>query len=220
MNRLLIIVISWNRPDFLRQTLSSLFAQSESELHDVVVVDNGSDIATTEILRSEMRLHGTRLLPVNRGLNVAVKTALEEWLTPEHRWVLVSDADMEYRRPIRRAAEFLDHWPEIGAVSLQHSPEHKVHAELEWGGCSWPLKWSERGCALLLRSETLLELCPLPVENLKDFDWWVCRDAPHSLQSRGMPIAVAVGGARHLGWRAGDSTWQHIEIPEFAEFQT
>jgi hypothetical protein len=40
-----------------------------------------------------------------------------------------------------------------------------------------------------------------------------------SLQSEDRPIAVLPGGARHLGWRKGDSTWQQIETPEFEEYK-
>lgn len=46
MGRLLAIIVSWNRPEFLRQTLRSLFDQLVDTPADVVVVDNGSEAAT------------------------------------------------------------------------------------------------------------------------------------------------------------------------------
>lgn len=155
----------------------------------------------------------------NLGLNQAIETALARWRTSAHEWVLVSDADMEYCQRLSTALDLLTEHSEIGAVSLQHSPEHPAHRDLWAQAQCWPLKWSERGCALVLRTATLLMLRPFPIDNLKDFDWWVCRDAPQSLQAQRKPIAIQVGGARHLGWRAGDSTWQAIAIPEYAEFQ-
>lgn len=219
MEYLLAIIVSWNRPEYLRRTLNSLFDQVTGIQADVVVVDNGSEAATHAVLRAESRLHGIHCFESNRGLNQAIETAVSRWRTPDHDWVLISDADMEYRQPLVAAVELLTEHPHIGAVSLQHSPEHPSHATIIAQQRSWPLKWTERGCALVLRTTTLLGLRPLPVDNLKDFDWWACRDAPRSLRAQDTPIAIQVGGARHLGWRAGDSTWQAEEIPEFTEFR-
>lgn len=219
MDRLLVIVISWNRPDFLRRTLCSLFEQIVGIQADVVVVDNGSTAATLAVLAEEPRLHGVHRFKQNQGLNRAIEWALDRWLAPYHRWVLVSDADMEYCQSPAVGMVLLDESPDIGAVSLQHSPEHHSHGTRYAQDREWLLKWTERGCALLVRTSTLLAVRPLPSDNLKDFDWWVCRDAPLSLQTQGTPLAIQVGGARHLGWRAGDSTWQTAEIPEYAEFR-
>ena len=43
MRKLLCIIISWNRPEFLRRTLESLFPQIEDIDALVVIVDNCSD---------------------------------------------------------------------------------------------------------------------------------------------------------------------------------
>jgi glycosyltransferase involved in cell wall biosynthesis len=219
MERLLAIVISWGRPHFLERTLETLSAQLESMPSDLVVVDNGSDKATREVIRNHCGSANMLLWEENCGINTAVESALTRWLTPEHRSVLVSDADMEYHEPLSPAIDLLKSRLEIGAVSLQHSPEHPVHDTLVCNDRSWPLKRSERGCSLLLRVEALQRVRPLPIHNLKDFDWWVCRDAPQSLQTRNESIAIMVGGARHLGWRRGDSTWQDIEIQEYADLK-
>ena len=69
----------------------------------------------------------------------------------------------------------------------------------------------------MMNTEFLESVRPLPVDNLKDFDWWVCRDAPGSIQKQQKQIAVLPGGAYHLGWKAGDSTWQASEITEYPE---
>jgi len=60
---------------------------------------------------------------------------------------------------------------------------------------------------------------PLPVEKMMDFDWWLMRDAPQPLQNFKNPVAVLSGGAVHLGWRQGDSTWQSIETPEYETYR-
>lgn len=83
----------------------------------------------------------------------------------------------------------------------------------------WPLKRVERGCSLLFQAARFQELRPLPVHKMLDFDWRVMRDAAQSLQARNQFVAVCPGDPIHLGWRAGDSTWQTQETPEFDEFR-
>lgn len=220
MKELLTVVVSWNRPEFLRRTLDSLFEQLGRSDTDVFVADNGSGPETIDVITSERRLRGYQLLGKNLGINGALEAVIPHDLPEQYRFLLVSDADMLYRQPIRQATELLDALAEVGGVSFQHSPEHPAEGSLFFAGTKWLTKRSERGCALVLRAADFQALRPLPVENLKDFDWWVVRDAPCSLQRRRIPIAVLPGGAKHLGWRQGDSTWQTIETPEFAEFKS
>lgn len=217
MKSLLAVVISWNRPHFLRETLDSLFRQSNPADASILVVDNCSEAETVAVIEQETRLTNYRLLNQNRGINGALEAILTEDVLDHHEFLLVSDADMRYQRPLQLAIDLLASESTVGAVSYQHSPEHPVAGELVSGGRTWLTKWSERGCALFLRIADYRRLRPLPVENFKDFDWWVVRDAPQSLQHRNLPLAVLPGGARHLGWRTGDSTWQTTEIPEFDE---
>lgn len=127
---------------------------------------------------------------------------------------------MSYQQPLRVGLDLLKEVPGVGAVSYQHSPEHPVVAREFDGQNEWIFKESERGCALLMRTADFQALRPLPVENPKDFDWWVMRDSADSLASQGRKVAVLPGGARHLGWRQGDSTWQPDEIFEFAEYRS
>ncbi len=219
MKRFLAIVISWNRPAFLRQTLSSLFAHLPSSAASVLVVDNGSGPETLDLIQGEPRLSGYRLLGHNRGLNWALEAVLTDEALAAYDYLLISDADMRYQQSLRRAVDLLETEPTIGAVSYQHSPEHPVVGAHSAVSATWLLKSSERGCALVFRTADYRCFRPLPVDRIKDFDWWVVRDAPKSLQRRGLPIAVLPGGAWHLGWRAGDSTWQTDQIPEYFELE-
>lgn len=217
--RLLVAIVSWNRPHFLRATLESLFRQLAGVPADVVVVDNGSDDETHRVIEQESRLARRVFLDTNLGINAALEAVLPAEITEAYDAILISDADMEYCLPIPRLLPLLGTDPRIGCLSLQHSPEHAVVEEFEQDDQRWPLKTTERGCALLFTAERFQELRPLPVEKLLDFDWWVMRDAPRSLQQQKQLVAVRPGAARHLGWRAGDSTWQAIETPEFEEFR-
>ena len=214
-----VFVVSWNRPRFLAQTLESLSAQTDGLDAAIYVVDNGSEAATRDVVVSNGAMTGYQLLPKNLGINAALESIFPANLERQFRYVLISDADMQYDEPLGLAVEFLESHTEFGAVSYQHSPEHEDRAEFEWSGRTWVTKSVERGCALVMRSQFLQAAHPLPVERMADFDWWLVRDAPQSLQNEDRPIAVLPGGARHLGWRKGDSTWQQIETPEFEEYK-
>lgn len=222
MLELTVYIVAWKRPEFLRQTLSSLFSVLEGVKAAVRVVDNESRPPTAAIVKNEPRIESYWLLNENRGINVALETAFPDDLTTESETVLISDADMLYQQPLKHGVDLLRWCDQIGAVSYQHSPEHQITGELETqmaDGICWKLKQVERGCSLMLRSANLEACRPLPVEKMADFDWWIVRDSEHSLAARNLPLAVLPGGAFHLGWRAGDSTWQSHEIKEFEEYR-
>lgn len=214
-----MVVISWNRSHFLKSTLESIARCFSGVTGDVFVVDNGSDAETRQVIRATNSLSGYLLLHRNVGINAALERFLPRTLTAQYDTVLISDADMAYRHSFSIAHQILQQRSEIGAVSYQHSPEHTVVDHIEFENRRLLLKQAERGCSLFVRSEDLDLMRPLPIDQLKDFDWWVCRDAPRSLQSRRKPVVVLAGGAQHLGWRHGDSTWQDAEINEYPEFR-
>lgn len=220
MRNLLCIIISWNRPEFLRRTLESLFLQTGDIETLVVTVDNGSDWMTRTIIEQEERIGQRVFLGSNLGINRALEAALPDDVAQEFQHILISDADMDYRRPLGPLLRAFEDHPEIGVISLQHSPEHPAVGEMTFNDEQWPLKRIERGCSLLFQTTRFQELRPLPVHKMLDFDWWVMRDAPESLQARNQFVAVCPGAAIHLGWRAGDSTWQSHEIPEFDEYRS
>lgn len=217
LGRLLAVVVSWNRPQLLTRTLESLFAQLEGVGAEVLLVDNGSAQETRDVILGENRLSRRLLLDANVGINAALERVLPDDVGGSYEAVLISDADMEYRQPFATLLPVLEAVPGLGAVSLQHSPEHPILGDFEFSGHRWLKKHVERGCALLFNARRFQQLRPLPVEKMLDFDWWVMRDAPRSLRAQGEFVAVSPGAAVHLGWRAGDSTWQSIETPEFEE---
>ncbi len=219
MPAVLCLVVSWNRPRLLRRTLESLFPQIVDLAAQVVVVDNGSNVETCATIEREERISKRIYLGSNLGINGALEAALPGDVTKGFQYILISDADMEYRRPLGPILRAFDDRPEIGAISLQHSPEHAAVGEMTFDNENWPLKRVERGCSLLFQTTRFQELRPLPVHKMLDFDWWVMRDAPQSLLVRNQFVAVCPGAAIHLGWREGDSTWQTEETPEYDEFR-
>lgn len=118
MSRLLGIVISWNRPELLRRTLKSLFLQIEDTQPQIAVVDNGSDSETLAVITREERIEKRVLLGSNLGINRALEAALPDDVSQEFQHILISDADMEYRRPLGPLLQAFNDRPEIGAIII------------------------------------------------------------------------------------------------------
>ncbi|MHC4698487.1 MAG: glycosyltransferase family 2 protein [Planctomycetota bacterium] len=221
-----IYVVAWKRPRLLQMTLDSLGEQQKGLNAEVVVSENE---ACEEISRI-CHLHGAvdvhMGLLKNEGINGALEHGLEHMID-RHRYVLVSDADMFYRQPLRLGIDVLERYPFLGAVSFQDSPEHPaLEVRSRSGGTERiqygpiVIKAAERGSALMFRQQRLHGLRPFPTQghHKNEFDWWALRDAPNSLMACAELIGVIPDGAIHLGWRKGDSTWQRDrEIPEFEE---
>src|SRR5260370_29810909 len=151
-----VIVISWNRPKFIRRTLDSLFWFTSS--HDkVCVVDNGSHEDTQRVVNSDSRLHERYVLPKNLGINGALEHVMQAspiFLT--EKYILVSDADMLYNRPLSHAERFLEANGsntnrQFDVLSLHDSPEHKKRGSFRFLEDIYLEKRSERGCSLVFR---------------------------------------------------------------------
>src|SRR5262249_40412810 len=119
-NDVMVIVVSWNRPYFLRQTLDSLQRQTQLISADIFVVDNCSRQETVRIIESQKSLAGYWLLEGNCGINGALERVVPASLPQRYRYILFSDADMVYERPLAMAVSLLDAKPELAGVSLQN----------------------------------------------------------------------------------------------------
>lgn len=210
------VLTTGNRP-FLPQTLQSIFAQleAESELRAFVdVVDNASDEeAVLRLLPFRPRLRRILLHSRNLGIPPGWDSILPA--VPESSYALLSEDDVEYRRPFSTYLRFLRANPEIGLATGQHSPEHPLSGQIEHEGLHWLLKPTERGTSLLFRAEDLAQYRPFPNSQL-DMDWWICRDAPNSLIRRGRQLAVLPGGVRHLAPQGDLSNWGRGDCEEYA----
>jgi len=79
MERLSIILVSYNSADFIRPCLQSILKQStEPAATEIIVVDNASVDGTQEILKAELREGIILLNAENRGFAAAVNQALEK----------------------------------------------------------------------------------------------------------------------------------------------
>jgi len=94
MPRVSAAIITHNRARYLADAITSVLAQTVSDL-ELIVVDDGSTDGTAEILRSAQLPRVARVLhhDVNRGKGAAVRTALAQ---ARGRYCAIFDADLEY----------------------------------------------------------------------------------------------------------------------------
>lgn len=96
LESLSIVVPAYNEAERIGATLEQMLAwlDSHAPKAQIIVVDDGSRDATTEVVRrravNEPRLRAERL-PVNRGKGAAVRRGVE---LAQGDWVLFSDADL------------------------------------------------------------------------------------------------------------------------------
>ena len=87
-----MVVVNWNRRDYLDACLRSLAAQTFREF-DVIVVDNGSNDDSVEVARR----HGAQVIlnPENRGFCAANNQGIAASKSP---WIALLNNDAEIGR--------------------------------------------------------------------------------------------------------------------------
>ena len=67
MKKIAVIILNWNGEDLLRKFLPSVCAHTNANIADVIVVDNGSDDNSVEVLKQEFPQVKTLLFPQNHS---------------------------------------------------------------------------------------------------------------------------------------------------------
>jgi len=208
----IVYVVSFNRPHLLKKSIYSLADCLEDVEYKIVVIDNGSDEMTREIIDKNECIHEVHLLDKNIGFNLALDKVVAKDV--ESKYILISDHDMLYQKKISRGINVLESCSKIGAVSFQNSPEHGgiIEDDIPDG---FILKNHERACSLLIKNEYFQSIRPLPSSLI--LDRWIMQDSEKSLSKIGKKVAVLPLGSIHLGWQFENSTWQLSDMPEFKE---
>ena len=115
--RVSIVVLSWNTRDLLRNCLRALEADPHRAEHQLIVVDNGSDDQSPEMVELEfpdvLLIRNGRNLGYAEGNNVGIRAA-------RGRYVLLLNSDTEAGpESLSRLADFLESHPLCGAVGSQ-----------------------------------------------------------------------------------------------------
>lgn len=117
-----LVVLSFNRPDFLHRTIASL-KQYTTYPYELIVVDDGSmEKGNVEFL---MRLYEAKelsLLILNPGRNQGVGASINKGFHAAHgKYLLKLDADLTYTPFwLERTVAIMETFPEIGVLGLFH----------------------------------------------------------------------------------------------------
>lgn len=121
MKSILIIIVTWNKKDYVLQLLASLDGLDyPRDKLDVVVVDNASNDGTVEAIREQYPTINLICNPENiggtGGFNTGLKWALQQ---PEEKydylWLLDNDV-LVHRQALNQLVSILDENPDIGVT--------------------------------------------------------------------------------------------------------
>lgn len=123
-----IILVSWNRLEYLKRTIASLISSGAvQDCQRFIIVDNGSTEVGLKTFLSEIA-HDYRafliIKPENRGWGQAVNDALGLSRAP---YVLLSNNDVEYKKEFhRRAGQIFDqqNFKDIGILGVWRHTAH------------------------------------------------------------------------------------------------
>ena len=95
-----IVMLSWNAPEFTRMAVESIRAVTRYP-YEIIVVDNGSDASTREVLEALVREHGIRVVYNDRnlgfgmGMNVGIAAARGDAVVLLNNDVIVGEGWLE-----------------------------------------------------------------------------------------------------------------------------
>ena len=92
MKKIAVIILNWNGADLLRKFLPSVCAHTNAHIADVIVVDNGSDDNSVEVLKQEFPQVKTLLFPQNCGFAAGYNKALEML---DYKYAVLLNSDVE-----------------------------------------------------------------------------------------------------------------------------
>ena len=156
-----VVVLSFNRLDYLQTTIESLYATAEAARFELIVVDNGSTDGSVEFLRGQAEANALDKVVLRRrnhgtspGFNVGFAHA-----DPRSRLLIKLDSDIVLLESgwLERVERFLAASPRHGAAAL---------SQINHGILRWAPRRTVEG------------------ESVSSWDWFVCGGACMTIPRR------------------------------------
>jgi GT2 family glycosyltransferase len=147
-----VVVLSFNRKDALRHTLTQVFSQQWARTSQVIVVDNASSDASAEMVQAEfsqVKLIALRTNVLIEGFNIGAREATSELL------LILDDDSWPQVGAVEAACEYMRKHPSTVGVMLHRKHPKTQHYE-------WPFEaltlagvqtqWPDMGCGNFYRT--------------------------------------------------------------------
>jgi len=217
--RTAILVTTHNRPNLLRQSLTTICRLGAP----VLVVDDGSrpeHRAAHSALAREFPIQWLQM-PENRGLPAALNAGLAFWLAdPEVAWISYFQDDTEVRADALDVLARVQHPVERPLLTGRLDALHAVLRRERIGGIEAAWQRSCPGIHLHAHRDYWQDVLPIPTPYLgapkkdgprpgrgADEDFWITCWAPRSAAKRGLAVCAVPGLVRTLARLPEDSTW-------------
>lgn len=203
-----VIVPTYNRADLLRESLKSILRQSFAEF-EVVVVDDGSTDATSEVLTAINDRRVRTLWQPNRGISAAMNSGLQ---AARGRYIARLDSDDLWEPSLLTTlVSVLESRPEIGVVYGQADAiqDGKVIPHIQGLPLRFPedslrsLLYDDTTCniAILARRECFARAGPYDESLIANEDWDIWLRIARFAQFAFVPERLA-----RIRWHSGNLT--------------
>lgn len=115
MKKVAVIILNWNGAALLRKYLPSVIENTDAEVADVIVADNGSTDDSLQVLANEFPSVSTILFEQNHGFAGGYNLALEQCSEYEYSVLLNSDVRTPARW-LQPLLAYMEQNPQVGAV--------------------------------------------------------------------------------------------------------
>lgn len=114
MKKVSVVILNWNGAALLRTYLPSVCKNTDLELADIMVADNGSDDDSLEILRKEFPEVKIIALPMNLGFAGGYNEALKQ---VDSEYIVLLNSDVEVTpRWLEPLVAYADTHPQVAAI--------------------------------------------------------------------------------------------------------
>ncbi|MGN0213565.1 MAG: glycosyltransferase family 2 protein [Muribaculaceae bacterium] len=113
MNKVAVVILNWNGAPLLRRYLPSVVANTNSEIADVIVADNGSTDQSLALLAVQFPQVKVINLPENYGFAEGYNRAIADL---PHRYTVLLNSDVRVPRGwVEPLYDYMENHPEVGA---------------------------------------------------------------------------------------------------------
>lgn len=130
MKKVAVIILNWNGSKLLRRYLHSVIENTNAEIADVIVADNGSTDESRDVLNCEFAGVETLLFTENYGFAEGYNRAIEQ---THYEYTVLLNSDVRTPKGwLEPLLEFMEKHPQVGAVQpklLQDRDDGKMMFE-------------------------------------------------------------------------------------------